>query len=119
MTDTVDDQPRPAHPRVERCVDIEASPADVWHTLTDPAELARWLDAEVVLDLEPGAVGHVVDADGHVRQVLVTEVEPGHLLAWHWWEDDGELSSVEITTVPHDDGTRVRVVECLALPNGA
>ena len=106
----------PAAPQVEHCIDIDASPDAVWETLTDPAELARWLQADVVLDLEPGAVGRVIHPDGTVRQVLVTEVEPGRVLAWHWWEDGGELSSVEITTRPIDDGTRVRIVECLATP---
>ena len=116
MDDTTLDDTTPTQPRVEHCVDVDASPDDVWHTLTDPAELARWLDAEVVLELEPGAVGRVTDADGTVREVLVTQVEPGRVLAWHWWEDGGELSSVEITTLPIDDGTRVRIVECLATP---
>jgi uncharacterized protein YndB with AHSA1/START domain len=107
-----------AHPHVEQCVEIDAPVDDVWHTLTDPAELAGWLDAEVVVDLEPGSVGHVVDPDGTVRQVLVTQVEPGHLLAWHWWADEGELSSVEITMIPVGDHTRVRVVECQAAAGG-
>ncbi len=43
--------------------------------------------------------------------MLVTTVEPGHRLAWHWWPDGGDLSSVEITTVPLDPGTRVSVTE--------
>ena len=82
--------------------------------LTDPDELAEWLDAEVDLDLEPGAVGRVIDPDGTVRQVLVTDVEPGRRLAWHWWSDDDELSSVELVLEPlDDDRTRVRVTETI------
>jgi uncharacterized protein YndB with AHSA1/START domain len=114
VTDT---EPRPG--QVVRSVDIDATVDDVWHALTDPAELAGWLDAEVSLDLEPGAVGRVVEPDGTVRQVLVTDVEPGHRLAWHWWEDGGELSTVEITALPLDDGTRVRVVETPAGAGGS
>ncbi len=112
------DPATPTQPRVDQSVDIEASPDDVWHALTDPAELALWLDADVTLDLEPGAAGRVVDADGTVRQVLVTEVEPGYRLTWHWWQDGGEFSSVEITAIPVGDGTRVRVRETLTSDGG-
>src|SRR4051794_28389813 len=87
-------------PVVEQAVEIDASPDDVWHTLTDPEELARWLNAEVDLELEPGAVGRVVDPDGTVHQVLVTEVDRPRRLAWHWWQDGGDLSSVEIVVTP-------------------
>ncbi len=34
---------------------------------------------------------------------------------WHWWRDDGELSSVEITVAPAGDATDVHVVEVVAL----
>jgi len=96
---------------VERSIDLDAPIDEVWQTLTDPDELAGWLGAEVSIDLEPAGVGQVVDADGTVRHVLVTTVEPGQRLAWHWWEDGGDLSSVEITTLPLSSGTRVRVIE--------
>ena len=98
---------------VERSIDLDAPAEEVWQTLADPDELVGWLGVDGQVELEPGGVGHVVDPDGTVRQVLVTTVEPGRRLAWHWWPDDGELSSVEITTEPTDPGTRVRVVETL------
>jgi hypothetical protein len=63
--------------------------------------------------MRPGGCGHVID-DGVRREVLVTAVEPGRRLAWHWWADGGELSSVEITLLPAGRGTRVRVVEIAA-----
>jgi uncharacterized protein YndB with AHSA1/START domain len=42
----------------------------------------------------------------------VDEVEAGRRLAWRWWaEGDAASSRVEITLVPGDAGTEVRVVE--------
>src|SRR5690606_18168100 len=67
----------------------------------------------VELDIRPEAVGHVVDDDGSRREVLVTDVEHERRVAWHWWDDDGELSSVEITLEPLIHSTRVRVIETI------
>jgi uncharacterized protein YndB with AHSA1/START domain len=103
--------------RVERSVRIDAPLDEVWSTIVDPAELAEWLGAEVALDrpMAPGAVGEVVESDGSIRHLLVTDHEPGRRLAWHWWGDGGELSSVELTVRPDGDATRVEVVEVVAL----
>jgi len=102
--------------RVERSVRIEAPAEVVWQSLADPEELGAWLGGEVVLDrpLAPGAAGHVVEDDGSFRRLLVTEVGPGRL-AWHWWREGGELSSVEIEARPAGEATEVRVVEVVAL----
>jgi uncharacterized protein YndB with AHSA1/START domain len=116
MTTTPVDPPASEH--LVREVELAAPTDVVWRTLTDPDELASWMGGQVDLDLEPGAAGRVTDDDGTVRQVLVTDVEPGHRLAWHWWSDDGELSSVELVVDPlDDDRSRVRVSERLT-PDG-
>jgi uncharacterized protein YndB with AHSA1/START domain len=105
---TADDQIRN---RIEQTIDLDAPIADVWHAVTEPGALADWLGADVELDVRVAGTGRVVDDDGTVRAVLVTDVEPCHRLAWHWWSDDDELSSVELTLEPLVDATRVRVVE--------
>ena len=99
---------------VERSTEIDAEVGEVWEVLTDPDGLGRWLGTEVDLDLRPGGTGHVVDPDGSVRQVLVTDVEESSRVAWHWWADDGPLTSVEITLTPIPTGTRVDVHEIYA-----
>ena len=99
-------------------MDLDAPVGDVWDAITDPAALAAWLGAEVELDIAVAGTGRAVDHDGTVREILVTDVEPGHRLAWHWWSDDGELSSVELTLEPLVDATRVRVVEVLLPTDG-
>src|SRR5690348_4354017 len=95
--DTGHTEPESSHQgeQIVREVELSAPSDVVWAVLTDPDELAGWMGGEVDLPLEPGAVGRVTDPDGTVRQVLVTDVEPGRRLGWHWWSDDDELSSVE------------------------
>ena len=48
-----------------------------------------------------------------MRRLVVDHVVPGRRLAWHWWDDDApeQSSRVEITVVPVEQGTAVRVVE--------
>lgn len=100
-------------PAVEQEVVLDAPVADVWRTVTDPAELAAWFGGIVELDLRPGGGGRIVDDDGTRYDVLITDVDTGERVAWHWWDEHGALSSVEITLAPSGDATRVRVVERL------
>jgi len=99
---------------VERHVTLPAGLDEAWELLTDPDDLAAWLGREVALDPTPGATGAVVDHDGTRRHLVVEEVDAGRRLAWRWWTDgDAASSRVEITLVPSDGGTEVRVVEQL------
>ena len=61
----------------------------------------------------PGEAGRVVDHDGTVRHLVIDTVDAGQRIGWRWWteEDPGAVSHVEITLVPSDGGTSVRVVE--------
>jgi uncharacterized protein YndB with AHSA1/START domain len=115
---------------VERHVTLPADLDEAWELLTRPEELGAWLGDEVVLDPTPGAAGTVLERDGTRRHLVVDHVEAGHRLAWRWWTVDGDArandgdaedradradeSRVEITLVPTDGGTLVRVVEELA-----
>jgi uncharacterized protein YndB with AHSA1/START domain len=112
--------------RIEREMDLPASPARVWRSLTDPDQAARWLADEVMLELWPG--GEASFRIGE-RQYLgwVEEVRPpagdrsqdggdggrelGRLT--FWWAQDGEPASrVELVLYPGQrDGTRLRIVE--------
>src|SRR5262245_9007907 len=103
-------------PRVERSIELESGPDEVWPFVAEPDLLEGWLGEGVELDVQPGGCGHVIDDEGVRHDVLVTAVEPGRRLAWHWWAEDGELSSVEITLVPLPTGTRVDVVEMATGP---
>src|SRR4051794_29288528 len=98
---------------VERTIEIDADLQAVWLALTDPDAQADWLGEGAGFELRPGAGGRVVEQDGSARDLLVTEVEAPSRLTWHWWHDDGPLTTVEITTTRTDTGTLVRVVETL------
>jgi uncharacterized protein YndB with AHSA1/START domain len=99
---------------VDQSTEIDADLDQVWEVLTDPDALGTWLGSDVDLDLAPGEAGRVVDADGTVREVLVTDVDEHRRIAWHWWEHGGPLTSVEITLTPTPSGTRVDVHEIYA-----
>lgn len=101
---------------IERQVTLPADLEEAWELVTRPEDLAAWLGAEVHLDPTVGASGAVIDHDGTGRRLVVEEVEAGRRLAWRWWRDDApeEPSRVEITLLPSDGGTTVRVVEELA-----
>jgi uncharacterized protein YndB with AHSA1/START domain len=100
---------------VERHVTLPTDLEGAWDLLTRPEELGAWLGDDVVLDPTPGAGGRVLERDGTRRHLVVDDVEVGRRIAWRWWTDEGsDTSQVEITLVPTDEGTLVRVVEQLA-----
>jgi uncharacterized protein YndB with AHSA1/START domain len=105
---------------VERQVVLPADLDEAWDLLTRPEELGAWLGDEVVLDPTPGANGTVLERDGTRRHLVVDDVEVGRRIAWRWWTEDPQRdgdrpardeSQVEITLVPTEGGTLVRVVE--------
>lgn len=95
-----------SHESVIEELEVEGDLADVWAAVT----AGEWLGDDVELDVRIGGAGHVTD-DGETRQVVVTDVDHGRRIAWHWWSDRGDLSSVEVTLVPDGPVTVVRVVE--------
>jgi uncharacterized protein YndB with AHSA1/START domain len=103
---------------VEERIELDAPITDVWAALTDPDQLGEWLGGDVELDVRPAGAGRVVDTDGTVRDVLVTAVDAHRRIAWHWWDERGDLSSVEITVEEVGPATAVRVVEVLVPSDG-
>lgn len=96
---------------IERHVDLDTGLDEAWRAISDVDELAAWFGGEVDLDVRPGGAGTIVDDEGVHYDVIVTDVEEGRRVAWHWWNDRGELSSVEISVEPVGVLTRIRVVE--------
>ena len=102
------------NPETRRSIELDVADDELWHLLTDPAELATWLGDEVAIDLVPGGAGRVLD-DQIERDLIVEQVIPGERIAWRWWPHDepGSASRVEIVIAPHPGGTRVEVIETL------
>lgn len=95
---------------VEREVQLDAPPAEVWEALTDEDRLEEWFANDVEFDLERGGVFRW--DDGEVRHAVVEEVDAGRRLALHWWAPDGaDESDVTFTLEEIPAGTRLVVTE--------
>lgn len=102
---------------VERTVELDASPDDVWRALTDPDELAAWFGPEAELDAQPGGRGRFVDDDGLVRRAVVDQVRPGEELVLRWWPEGDDATGASVVTfvvAPTNGGSRLIVTERLA-----
>jgi len=104
---------------VERAIEVELAPEEVWELLVDDEERAGWFGGDTHLDVEPGGDGEFTDPDGTRRRAVVGDVEPGRRLSWTWWPDgdpDG-ASEVRIDLQPTPAGTRVAVTESPLVPS--
>ncbi len=102
---------------IEREVILPVPPARVWAALTQADQLGAWFGTQASIDLRPG--GDVVftwdgstGPRGSSRGVIET-VEPIQRLAfrWHSGQGDEPMTRVEFTLEPHDEGTRLLVIE--------
>lgn len=78
---------------VRREVEIEATPEEVWESLTTEEGRDSWLEEDAEREI------HVEVAD-----------EPSRLV-WWWWEGDEPARRVEFLVVAAPAGTRVVVTE--------
>src|SRR5688500_6474891 len=98
-----------AHPedaalgRVERVMELDATPDAVWNGVAAPVGLATWLACELELEVRPGARGLARRADGAVRRIRVEALEPPRRLAFRWWPYE------EFGFRPAGRGTRVEI----------
>lgn len=101
---------------IERDILIEAPVEMVWHTVTEPTQMARWFADEVDLEIEPGARGYL----GFGEQggpVAVEAVEPPTRFSFRWNHPAGEEATptnsllVEFTLSAEGEHTRLRVTE--------
>jgi uncharacterized protein YndB with AHSA1/START domain len=107
--------------RIERELELDASPSEVWQALTDRDWLAEWLADEVFLELRPGGEARFRFGDSE-RSGWVEELTPprpdgrsGRVLArlTFWWAQDEEPASrVELElTAEESSRTLLRVTE--------
>src|SRR3954466_8379692 len=75
---------------VERDIEVEATPEEIWEAIATDEGRERWLDDD--------------------REVVVEAVEEPRRLVW-WWAGDDAWSRVEVTLVPAISATRVVVRE--------
>jgi uncharacterized protein YndB with AHSA1/START domain len=79
----------------------------VWRALTEPAQLAAWLD-DATVDLRVGGTLAIRFRDGTMNGVI-TELEDERVLAYSWHEDRHDRSHVRWELADSDGGTLVRM----------
>jgi len=109
--------------KIEREVEIDASPATVFEVITSPEHLKEWWPDEAVIEPRAGATGHMVfgdpsSADAHIPQVTVVDAVPPRLFSFRWIHPAGEQAregnSLLVTfelTARDGGGTVLRMTE--------
>lgn len=70
--------------RIEREMGLDASPAEVWHALTDSSQLSEWFGAEVEIEPRRGGRVRVRFTDGRERGAVVEALDRERLLILRW-----------------------------------
>ena len=95
----------------------EATPAEVWSALTEPARLARWL-ADAELDLRVGGqyvLRFAPDDESQVTRGEVLSVEPERVLELTWLYPGENDTVVRLELQPDGEGT-ILVLDHRGLP---
>ena len=95
---------------VERSETFEASPEEVWESLTDDDRLSEWLAEDVELEPFEGGEISVRDGDEERSGTVETVIEEERLT--YTWARPGEAPSrVDFTIEAVPAGTRLTVIE--------
>ena len=74
--------------RIEKTIEINASPARVWRALTDYKEFGQWFRVNLEGPFVPGATtrGNITypGYEHVVMEVVVQKMEPERLFSYHW-----------------------------------
>lgn len=96
-------------PIIERSVEVDATPEEVWERIVDGELAEEWLG--VTVEPRPGGPVTVPDED---TIGTVEEVDPGRSITWSWRQPEGDPSQVTIDIEPTEEGgSRVTVTERL------
>jgi uncharacterized protein YndB with AHSA1/START domain len=110
--------------RIDRTIDIKASPERVWRALTTAAELSSWFQVKIEGNIVPGqdiwmTTTHLNHA-GYRFRVRIVEMSSPRRFVWQWCpgalDPDVDYSKEPMTTVtftlePIAEGTRLSVAE--------
>lgn len=98
---------------IERTIELDASPEDVWRALTDPTEVSGWFGDAAEFGNEVGSDGWFGWKEHGRFSMRVEAFEPPQRFAWRWSRDadtpidEGVSTLVEWTLTPRDGGGTV------------
>jgi uncharacterized protein YndB with AHSA1/START domain len=108
--------------KIEREVEIGASPATVFEVISSPEHLKEWWPDEAVFEPVAGSTGELVfgdrsSGDAQIPQLTVVEVDSPRRFSFRWTHPEGEdaregnslLVTFELT--PSSGGTLLRMTE--------
>ena len=107
---------------VSRTIRIDAPVEKVWHTVTDPGQIALWFGSPELDGHGRGATGAITWPGRDPIPLRVEQFEAPRLVAYRWNNDDALGSAPEsideanstvftFTLEPVDGGTQLTVVE--------
>ena len=110
--------------RIDRTIDIQASPDLVWRALTDARELSTWFQVTIEGAIEPGSEVWMTSVHpqhaGMRWPVRIVELTPPRRMVWRWHPGAVDpavdysrepQTTVTFTLEPVGKGTRLSVAE--------
>lgn len=110
--------------RIDRTIEIKATPERVWRALTDAAELSAWFQVTIEGEIQVGAEAWMTcvtpEYAGQRFLVEIVEMTPSRRFVWRWYpgavDPEVDYSKEARTTVtfmlePFGGGTRLSVAE--------
>ena len=110
--------------RIDRTIEINARPEDVWRALTNAQDLSAWfqvsIEGTVAPDTEVWMTSTHPEHGGQRFRVRFTEMDPPHRFVWEWHPgavdpavdySREQPTSVTFTLEPSAGGTRLTVSE--------
>lgn len=110
--------------KINRSIEIQASPERVWQSLTDPRELSAWFQVSIEGSMEPGKevwmTSQTGDCNGRRFCVRIVEMSPPRRFVWKWHPGAVDaavdysrepLTTVTFTLEPVGSATRLSVSE--------
>ena len=100
---------------IEKVVEIDALPSDVYDHFVDPQRFTRWMAPSATLDPRPGGVIRWTHANGDSCEGSFVELVPARkiVFTYGWDRPDVEVppgsTTVEIVLEPIASGTRLRL----------
>jgi uncharacterized protein YndB with AHSA1/START domain len=105
--------------RIDRTIEIQASPERVWRALTTASEISVWFRVTIEGEVSPGQEV-TMDYSGQRFRVKFVEMTPPTRFVWQWHPGEADASvdysreprtTVTFTLEPAGKGTRLSVAE--------